>query len=206
MMSLSRRRTIAVPVSTLSKLTPGFYNNLTRYPFHNSVKGGLSWSGEGRGCNTLTGWFVIDNIVFQGDKLTELDLRFEQNCDGGSAALRGKIHWTSNDNTAAPGPAAIPAGLWQPAAGATPATGNYVHLSSTGGDYIGGGRTYDYTSSNAVLVVTGNGARTSVSVRGDEDWSGNFAGMNSLSKITTGYYADLSRYPFHKWLECKIYY
>jgi hypothetical protein len=73
----------------------GYYGDLQRYPFHNPVKGGLNWSGEGRGCNTLTGWFVVDSVTYNGDALTAIDLRFEQHCDGGTSALHGEIHWVS---------------------------------------------------------------------------------------------------------------
>ena len=71
----------------------GYYPDLRRYPFHNPIKGGLDWSGNGRGCNTLTGWFVVDRIVHVGTTVSALDLRFEQHCEGGAPALRGAIHW-----------------------------------------------------------------------------------------------------------------
>lgn len=80
-------------MSPLSQLVPGFYGGLQRYPFHNPTRGGLSWSGNGRGCNVLTGWFVIDSISYVGSALSAVDLRFEQHCEGGGPALRGKIHW-----------------------------------------------------------------------------------------------------------------
>jgi hypothetical protein len=80
-------------MSTLTRLQPGYYGDLKRYPFHNPAKGGLDWFGNGRGCNTLSGWFVVDQVTYSGSTLTALDLRFEQHCEGGAAALRGAIHW-----------------------------------------------------------------------------------------------------------------
>jgi hypothetical protein len=80
-------------MSSISELQPGYYGNLQRYPFHNPVRGGLSWSGQGRGCNTLTGWFVIDSITYSAGNLASIDLRFEQHCEGGTPALRGQVHW-----------------------------------------------------------------------------------------------------------------
>ena len=80
-------------MSSLTQLKPGYYGNLSRYPFHNAIKGGLNWSGNGRGCNTLSGWFVVDSVSYVAGKLTAIDLRFQQHCEGGSAALRGKIHY-----------------------------------------------------------------------------------------------------------------
>ena len=79
---------------TYTELQQGSYTNLTRYPFHDPAVGGLSWEGEARGCNTLTGWITIDSVTYEGADLTAFDLRFEQYCDGGSAALHGKLHWS----------------------------------------------------------------------------------------------------------------
>ncbi len=75
-------------------LQVGYYPGLQRYPFHNPIKGGLSWYGDGRGCNTLTGWFAIDSISYVAGNLTAIDLRFEQHCEGGAPALHGQIHWS----------------------------------------------------------------------------------------------------------------
>ena len=184
-------------MDSLGRLEVGYYGDLRRYPFHNPVKGGLSWWGEGRSCNTLTGWFVVDSATYSGSTLTAIDLRFEQHCEGGGPALHGKIHWDANDSTSVSGPVAPPAGLWQPAPGATPATGNYVYLESQSGDYIGEGRKYLYTQANAIVSLVTQGARLSVGVSGDQSWSGNFQAMNSLSRLEVGYYGDLRRYPFH---------
>jgi hypothetical protein len=79
--------------STLSQLQVGYYSGLTRWPFHNPVLGGLSWSGDGRGCNTLLGWFAVDNVIYTNGIVTGVDLRFEQQCEGGQAALHGAVHW-----------------------------------------------------------------------------------------------------------------
>jgi hypothetical protein len=80
-------------MSSVSELEPGYYGGLQRYPFNNPVKGGLDWSGDGRGCNTETGWFVVDHAEYTLDQLSAIDLRFEQHCEGGTAALHGQIHW-----------------------------------------------------------------------------------------------------------------
>jgi hypothetical protein len=80
-------------MNSISELQTGFYPGLQRYPFHNPVLGGLDWSGDGRGCNTEKGWFAIDNVTYSNGALTAIDLRFEQNCEGGITALHGVIHW-----------------------------------------------------------------------------------------------------------------
>lgn len=38
--------------------------------------------GQGRGCNTLTGGFVVDGETYSNGALTAIDLRFEQHCEG----------------------------------------------------------------------------------------------------------------------------
>jgi hypothetical protein len=184
-------------MSPLSLLEPGYYGDLERYPFSNPAKGGLSWSGDGRGCNTLGGWFVVDHVAYDNGSLSAIDLRFEQHCEGGSAALHGQIHWTPNDPTTPPGPVdPPPAGLWQPAPGSTPATGNYVYLKGDSGDYIVGNQTLVYTQADASLSLNSSGAHVSISVTGDVNWTGDFQGMSTLSQLAPGYYGNLERYPF----------
>lgn len=78
---------------SIDQLQAGYYPELQRWPFNNPAKGGLAWSGNGRGCNTLQGWFAIDNVSYLNGQLVAIDLRFEQHCEGGTPALFGKIHW-----------------------------------------------------------------------------------------------------------------
>ena len=80
-------------MNSVSQLQPGYYGSLHRYPFHNPARGGLDWWGQGRGCNTLDGWFVVDTVTYSGPTLTAIDLRFEQHCEGAAPALHGQIHW-----------------------------------------------------------------------------------------------------------------
>lgn len=181
--------------SALTSLTAGTYNNLTRYSFHNASVGGLNWSGDGRGCNTLSGSITISNATYVSGVLQALDLSFEQHCEGSAAALRGQIHWTVYDDTSLPGPVnPPPAGLWVPAAGATPASGNYVYLLSEAGDYIGAGGTYLYQPGTDAVSITLNGGRLQVNVGG---WGADFVAMNAVTQLQPGYYGGLERYPFH---------
>ncbi len=179
-------------------LEVGTYPNLTRYPFHDAVVGGLSWSGEGRGCNTLDGSITIDAVTYNGGILTDIDLSFEQYCEGNSPALRGEIHWDAGDTTTPPGPVVPPpTGLWAPMQGSTPATDNYIYLVSEQGDYIGAGAEYLYIDATAVITVDATDGRVSVSVTGTEGWNGEFQAMDILTDLEAGYYGDLQRYPFH---------
>jgi hypothetical protein len=80
-------------MNNLNKFQPGYYNNVQRYPFNNPTKGGLNWSEQSRGSNTLTGWFNVDKVTYVNSVLTAIDLRFEQHSDGILPALHGQIHW-----------------------------------------------------------------------------------------------------------------
>lgn len=80
--------------SGAGNLQAGYFSGLTRAPFADKAVGGIDWGGEGRGCNTITGWVVIDKITLEAGAVTAIDLRFEQHCGGGAAALHGIIHWT----------------------------------------------------------------------------------------------------------------
>ncbi|GGR67635.1 hypothetical protein GCM10010269_03040 [Streptomyces humidus] len=81
-------------------LAPGTYTGATRHPFNGPAEPGLDLSGNGRGCNTLTGEFTVADVEFgpQG-YVTKLDATFEQHCEGGAAAARGEVHI---DNPAPP--------------------------------------------------------------------------------------------------------
>lgn len=180
---------------SLAELQVGYYGDLRRYPFHDPAQGGMNWSGDGRGCNTLSGWFVVDNITYDSGKLSAVDLRFEQFCGGSTGALHGQIHWTATDTTVPPGPVnPPPADLWKPVPGAVPATGNVVYLESTAGDYIGLGQTYLYTAPSSPISVTSGGGHVAVAL---SSWNGDFKAMNTLTELQQGYYPGLQRYPFN---------
>ncbi|MEU4471811.1 hypothetical protein [Micromonospora sp. NPDC023888] len=73
-------------------LAPGTYKAATRYPF-NGAGPGLDLSGNGRGCNELTGTFTVINAVFGPNGYVQtFDATFEQHCEGGTAAARGEVH------------------------------------------------------------------------------------------------------------------
>lgn len=187
-------------MSSIDRLEPGFYGNLQRYPFHNPAKGGLTWSGEGRGCNRLDGWFAVDEVVYDGDTLQLVELRFEQHCEFDAPALRGALRWDANDSTSPPGPIVpAPADLWAPAPGITPETGNYAYFESEPGDYVGRGDHYLYTHDNSIYQVYswGSGVRFDVDGEGDANWYANINPMDQLTRIEVGYYPDVNEYPAH---------
>jgi len=73
-------------------LTVGVYEGATRFPFQATTSPGLSVSGQGRGCNTLTGRFEVLEISFDtAGAITSFAADFEQHCEGATAALFGSI-------------------------------------------------------------------------------------------------------------------
>lgn len=69
----------------------------TRYPFQSPTNAGLSVSGDGRGCNRLTGWFEVREALFSSNGApARLAIDFKQNCERSSAALYGAIRFNSD--------------------------------------------------------------------------------------------------------------
>lgn len=73
-------------------LTTQVYDGAIRYPFELPGVPGLSVSGDGRGCNTLTGRFEIQELVWSAGKVSRFTATFEQHCENGPSVLRGCIH------------------------------------------------------------------------------------------------------------------
>lgn len=74
------------------ELLPGVYEGATRWPFQGPFEPGLSFSGAGRGCNTLTGRFEVLDAVYGPFGYIELfHATFEQHCEGAAAALFGEV-------------------------------------------------------------------------------------------------------------------
>jgi hypothetical protein len=74
-------------------LTTQVYQKAERWPFESTGHPGLDVSGDGRGCNTVTGSFEIEDLVVSNGSLTSFTATFEHHCEGGSAALRGCVHY-----------------------------------------------------------------------------------------------------------------
>ncbi|HYX87948.1 MAG TPA: PASTA domain-containing protein [Gaiellaceae bacterium] len=93
-------------------LAPGTYPNATRYPF-NGTGPGLDVSGNGRGCNTLTGRFTVNSATWWPDgTLRTFSVTFEQHCEGATPALRGTWEYRAGDTT--------PLAPWMVAGGTPP--------------------------------------------------------------------------------------
>jgi hypothetical protein len=80
-------------------IAPGTYDNATRAPFSGDGAG-IEVTGNGRGCNTITGKFTITEATYDsGGRLHSLGVKFEQHCEGGTPALRGELDYRMGDRT-----------------------------------------------------------------------------------------------------------
>ena len=78
-------------------LAVGAYVGAVRFPFQASTQPGLSVSGDGRGCNTLTGSFQVLEVSYgPGTTINSFDATFEQHCEGAVPALRGEIRFNAH--------------------------------------------------------------------------------------------------------------
>jgi len=88
-------------------LVPGMFTSAERAPFVTGKAPGIDVSGDGRGCNTLTGRFEIKSLTWtQAATVAEMDILFEQHCEGMTPALHGELWYTTEAGVHKPAPAA----------------------------------------------------------------------------------------------------
>ncbi len=72
----------------------GVYDGAERHPFESSNTPGLDVDGDGRGCNTLSGRFEIQELsVDASGAMQRFTATFEQHCERWPATLRGCVHY-----------------------------------------------------------------------------------------------------------------
>ncbi len=75
------------------KITAGGFLHAERDPFRGPLNPGIDISGQGRGCNTISGEFYIYEVDAEKSKLA---MDFVQHCEAGTTALRGSIRINSD--------------------------------------------------------------------------------------------------------------
>jgi hypothetical protein len=158
---------------------------------------GLTWWGNGRSCTSSTGWIAIDNVTYANGFLQAISLRFQRNCNGATAALRGTVNYTVNDRTTAPLPSSPPGDLWRPPASVAASVGNYAYFDSTPGDYVGLGKTWLFDRRSALVTVDGLDGHLNIRVAGDDIWRAEIEGVDAMIRLAPGYYADVKGARFH---------
>ncbi len=89
--------TVTVAAPPGETLQAGTYPGAVRAPFRGQGQPGLSVSGTGRGCNTLTGSFVISSIGAAADgTVTSLDATFQQFCGAETSSLHGRVRFNAS--------------------------------------------------------------------------------------------------------------
>ena len=140
------------------------YEMAQRYGFQATGSPGLNVTGDGGGCDTVTGRFVVLDIATDGaGNITSFAANFEQHCEGVAPALRGKIRY----NTSYPidSPVAVAGPEQQTIQGDT------VTLSGAASDSGGDGNTivsYQWTQISGPSVILSNpsGVTTTFSAPG----------------------------------------
>jgi uncharacterized delta-60 repeat protein len=77
------------------------YTGAARFPFQTSNQPGLDVSGAGRGYNSLTGQFTVNQIVYgSGDEILNFDAIFQEYGDGdpASESFKGRIQYRATPN------------------------------------------------------------------------------------------------------------
>jgi hypothetical protein len=83
---------VVMAAADKKELTSGVYGNAQRWPFQSAGHPGLSVYGNGRGCNTLTGRFVINAAEYEADRRVKVfSADFEQHCETIGPALFGSV-------------------------------------------------------------------------------------------------------------------
>ena len=174
-------------------LVPRTYNNATRYPFQAAGVPGLDFSGSGRGCNELTGRFLVAEAVFSGTEVRRFHARFEQHCEGWSSALRGQL-WIDVTGALPPPLPEFPPGLSSPT--------TFFSYESGPGDYIGQGRSETTTLSGMRFLArqTPNRPGVSISMLSTGSpfkfWSADFSAASG-DRLKPGTYAGATRHGFN---------
>lgn len=83
--------------SSRGTLSDGMYADATRYPFNDGSSPGLSFIGQGRGDNTLTGWFDVLDVLYSGSTVTSAAIDFVQYDEGNESWENyGSIRYNSD--------------------------------------------------------------------------------------------------------------
>ncbi len=79
------------------KLKVGTYDFATRLPFQQSYQPGMNVSGDGRGCNSLSGKFVVRQVDYNSDgSIKDMAIDFVQHCEMRSSAMYGALRYHSD--------------------------------------------------------------------------------------------------------------
>jgi RTX calcium-binding nonapeptide repeat (4 copies) len=130
-------------------LAPGVYDKAQRAPFREAGRPGIDISGDGRGCNTVSGRFEVKDFAVAPEGVLErLWIVYEHHCEGGTAALFGEVRLGIDGG---PGPVAVASSLvrWPPldsggASTAVPVTVTAAAPATIGSVTVAGAHPMDF--------------------------------------------------------------
>lgn len=81
---------------TSVKFGRGEFGGATRTAFRSPTRPGIDVSGDGRGCNTDAGRFLVSDFALASNgTVARLAIDFEQHCEGAAPALYGSLRYNS---------------------------------------------------------------------------------------------------------------
>lgn len=174
--------------NSTTTLKPGYYEA--------PQNAAMDFSGEGRGCGS-SGWFIVDDVTYDGAKVKSLDLRFEMRCDPHAEAMQGKIHWEADESFTAPAAAPVPAGLWVPPAG-LPDLDTFAYFEGAPGNFISQGKSYLLTAETSRVIAGDYPGWFSLlmlpkDITNSTQWSIQVRTMDAYKRFQKGYYGNLQR-------------
>ncbi|MBD1902739.1 hypothetical protein NDI44_11595 [Trichocoleus sp. DQ-A3] len=193
-------------------LVLGTYEGATRYPFNLPNEPGLSVSGDGRGCNTLTGSFKVLELAYgTGGEVERFDADFEQSCEEFMPPLLGQVRYNKADAKASVDEIKQANQISEIDLKKLLEFSNKIEEFSTGlyfwsqpGDYIGLGLEQIFTPADVNFEVfrnTDNSVSFSANNFGRSNWENpiwwylDFAAPKDMP-LVTGNYGGAYRFPF----------
>jgi hypothetical protein len=182
---------ISLAAPSGQQLVPGLYLRAERTGVRAPARPGLEVSANSNGCNKVTGRFLVAEASYTGNLINRFHARFEQHCDGVSAAFRGEIWIDAQGST-------LPPSLPQfPPASSPPAT--FLTVQSDPGS-IGGPNSLNYTLTNGVFsswgFANGSSVRTNVGAPvGISWWWQLVLSAPNGQPLQIGTYENAARYP-----------
>jgi len=168
-------------------LAVGEYDGASRWPFNPPSNPGMDVSMDSRGCNTISGEFVVREIaVDPSGNVSKLAVDFEQYCDSYTAALFGVVRINSAIGVVdTDGDSVMDIEDDCPqVANPTQSDGDgdgigdacdseqgvtAIYFDSLPGDYIGGGVTHSFTVADTILTTRISGG-VEISIGGQGGW------------------------------------
>ena len=169
----------------------------TDLPFGYTLDGTLAWSHNDRHCIYSRGTVTVNSVTYVAGAMTAIDLNFDARCYPiDPAGLHGHVVWSADGSSVVPAPIdPPPASLWRPAAGTTPASGNFVYLESDVEDWVGQGLTLTFTPPTSQFAApTEPDGMWVIAANGDHHFQVRLQALAGHQKLQPGYYRQVPRW------------